>query len=113
MLEIRGTDDDRIDIFPFVQFVVVSGRSDGFAGFFLYKSHCFISPSVPDIRHCRKLEIQFLTVVQHRRDKRGSATAGKTYNAYIDPVIGTKDSSITFGRKTDGSQGGQTRSGEG
>src|SRR5690606_40557766 len=56
MLEICCADNNRIDVLSVIEFLVVPGSSNGIAGLFFKIGHCFIPPSVPDIRNCRKLK---------------------------------------------------------
>src|SRR4030095_11258970 len=97
MLEVSRADDDGLDIFVFVEFVVVTREGYLFARESGDVSGAFVAATTPDVRECDKFEIEFGCGFEEGRDEAAATAVREADNADADTVVGAENSCVARG----------------
>ena len=106
MLEIRGRDDDGVDVLAIVELVVVAAERRPRPAGLLDERRPFLAPARPDVRHRRNLEVQLRGVPVEPGDERLPAAIREADDADADSIVGAEDTALRTGVRSEGEPGG-------
>ena len=101
VLEVGGTDNDRIDVFPFEQFVVVTRFEEvAVVQTFAFKvCISLFTTTIPDVGNGYERKILRFGMFCKSRGQRLAEAIGEADNTHPNPVVRTQDASVATCRE--------------
>ena len=94
VLKVGGGDDDSLDIFVVVEFIVVAGEGDLLLRLLGQERLAFFAPAAPDIGEGHDFEIEFAGGLQESRDEAAASAVGEADDADTDAVISAENAGV-------------------
>jgi hypothetical protein len=99
MLEVGRADDHGVDVFGFIELVVVYAGLDVVADLFFQVGLAFFAAHFPNVGNSHDIEVHLLMVIHKCGEQSAPEPVGEAYNAYPHTVVGADDVGVALGRE--------------